>query len=139
LAGPFDWLDQDNSIRTRETDVNTLSLNVSSLALFAQDALGGGLMQLLFPFLAIGILFYFLLIRPQKAEQNRRLAMLAEVKKNDHIITTGGIYGVVTNVQRDDDEITIKVDESTNTKLRVSLAAIAKVLVDDPSGDASKK
>ncbi len=123
--------------------MNTLSLNVSSLALFAQEAPGGvgggGLMELLLPFLAIGVLFYFLLIRPQKAEQNRRLAMLGEVKKNDRVITTGGIYGVVTNVQRDDDEITIKVDESTNTKLRVSLAAIAKVLVDEPSGDASKK
>ena len=121
--------------------MSTLYLNISSLALFAEKAPDplGGLSQLLLPFVAIGFLFYFLLYRPQKAEQNRRLEMLAEVKKNDRIITTGGVYGVVTNVQRDDDEVTIKVDESTNTKLRVSLGAIAKVLVDEPSGAASKK
>ncbi len=138
---PFGWLDQDNSIKTGGIAVNTLSLSIGSLALFAEKAPDplGGLGSLLLPFLAIGFLFYFLLYRPQKAEQNRRLEMLAEVKKNDRIITTGGVYGVVTNVQRDDDEVTIKVDESTNTKLRVSLGAIAKVLVDEPSGDASKK
>ena len=59
--------------------------------------------------------------------------MLAAVKKNDRVITAGGIYGVVTNVHREADEVTIKVDEATNTKLRLTLSSIARVLGDEPS------
>jgi len=98
--------------------VDTLFHHIGSLALFAQDAAnnagdktpGNPLLELAVPFLAIGFLFYFLLYRPQKAEQKRRLEMLQGVQKNDRVITTGGIYGLVTNVQREDDEVTIKVD-----------------------------
>ncbi len=98
-----------------------------------------GLLNMLFPFIAIFALFYFLFLRPQRREQSRRQAMLEAVKKNDRIITTGGIYGVVTNVHREADEVTIKVDESTNTKLRLTLGAIARVLGDEPSDDAAGK
>ena len=65
--------------------------------------------------------------------------MLQGVQKNDRVITTGGIYGLVTNVQREDDEVTIKVDESTNTKLRVSLGAIGKIIRDEDSDEPDKK
>ena len=95
--------------------------------------------SLLLPMLAIGFLFYFLLIRPQRQEQRRRQAMLGGVKKNDRVVTVGGIYGVVTNVHREADEVTIKVDETTNTKLRVTLASIARIMGDEPSGGPSSK
>ena len=127
--------------------VDTLLHHIGSLALFAEKAAdnpagkGGDspIMQLVVPFVAIGFLFYFLLYRPQKAEQKRRLEMLQGVKKNDRVITTGGIYGIVTNVQREDNEVTIKVDESTNTKLRVTLGDIRTIVVDEPSGESAKK
>ena len=80
------------------------------------------------PFIAIGVLFYFLMIRPQRREQSRRQTMLDAVQKNDHVVTIGGIYGVVTNVHREADEVTLKVDEATNTKLRVTLSSIARVI-----------
>ncbi|MBN2473872.1 MAG: preprotein translocase subunit YajC [Pirellulales bacterium] len=94
-------------------------------------------MSLLFPFLAIGFLFYFLLIRPQRQEQGRRQAMLAAVKRNDRVITAGGIYGVVTNVHAEADEVTVKVDEATNTKLRLTLSSITRVLSDEASDPKS--
>ena len=103
---------------------------------------GGGSLDFtvsILPFVAIGLLFYFLLIRPQRQEQSRRQAMLATVKKNDRVITSGGIYGVVTNVHREADEVTIKVDEATNTKLRVTLSSIARILGDEPSDESSSK
>jgi len=59
--------------------------------------------------------FYFIIMRPHSREQSRRKAMLAAVKKNDRVLTIGGIYGVVTNVHREADEVTLKVDEATNT------------------------
>ena len=53
------------------------------------------------------------------------------LKKNDRVVTIGGIYGTVVNVQKDLDEVTIKVDENTNTKLRMQRAAIARVIASD--------
>jgi len=119
----------------------------TDLMLFAADgaqgapqAPGPSLFITLLPWLAIGFLFYYLLIRPQRQEQTRRQAMLAAVKKNDRIITTGGIYGVVANVHTEADKVTIKVDETTNTKLDISLGAIARVLGDEtPNGKSSQK
>jgi preprotein translocase subunit YajC len=63
--------------------------------------------------------------------------MLGNMKKNDRIVTVGGIMGVVTNVDRDKNEVTIKVDESSGTKLRMTLGSIARVVVDDPSKQSS--
>ena len=90
------------------------------------------------PLILIGFLFYFLLMRPQKKEQARRRMMLSGIKKNDRVVTAGGIYGVVTNVRAEDDEVTIKVDETTNTKLRVTLSSIGRVLGEESSHQNSK-
>jgi preprotein translocase subunit YajC len=114
--------------------------------LFAEAAPEGGgkengpsLLTALFPFIAIFLLFYLLMIRPQKREQGRRLEMLAAVKKNDRVLTAGGVYGVVVNVRREADEVTLKVDETTNTKIRVTLTSIARVLGDEPSESPAEK
>jgi preprotein translocase subunit YajC len=117
---------------------------VGGAALFAEDPpkAGGGegsFFITIFPFVIIFVLFYFLLIRPQKREQGRRQEMLAGVKKNDRVVTVGGIYGVVTNVHREADEVTIKVDEATNTKLRITLSSIGRILGDEPSGEPAAK
>ena len=87
---------------------------------------------------AIVILFYFMLIRPERRRQNQQKLLIENLKKNDRVVTVGGIYGVVTNVQRESDAVTIKVDEETNAKLRVSMAAIQRVIVDEPAGDKAK-
>jgi preprotein translocase subunit YajC len=115
-----------------------------SLALLAADEQqkpAGGMDALLplLPFVAIFVLFYFLLIRPQRRDQSRRQQMLGGVKKNDRVVTIGGVYGVVSNVNREADEVTIKVDESTNTKLRVTLSSIGRILGDAPSDESVKK
>ncbi len=113
---------------------NTISVLLFPLA--ADPANGSGLLAL-WPIVAIALLFYFLLIRPQRREQSQREAMLAGLKKNDHVITIGGIHGVVTNIRREADEVTLKVDEATNTKLRVTVGAIARVVAEEPSADSS--
>jgi preprotein translocase subunit YajC len=106
----------------------------------AQDATPPGAQLFTFlPFILIIVLFYFLMIRPQKREQSRRQIMLDGIKKNDRVVTIGGIYGVVTNVQRESDEVTIKVDETTNTKLRITLSSIARVVGDGSAEDTSTK
>jgi preprotein translocase subunit YajC len=94
---------------------------------------------MLWPLLAIGLLFWFLLLRPQQQERKRRQSLLSGLKKNDRVVTVGGIYGVVSNVDREHDEVTMRVDEAANVKLRVTVSSIARVLVDESSdGSASK-
>lgn len=121
-----------------------MSTFLTNLTLLAADAPqgqdgAGSLLGMLPMFLAVGFLFYFLMIRPQKRQQQQRQAMLAAVKKNDRVITAGGIHGVVTNVHAEADEVTIKVDENTNTKLRMTLSSISRILGDEASNDSFKK
>ena len=93
------------------------------------------------PMLIIMVLFYFMLIRPQKRKEQELREMVRNVKENDRVVTIGGIYGVVTNVQRDADRLTIRVDESTGAKLKVNMSAIARVLTGDEqeSGTSASK
>jgi preprotein translocase subunit YajC len=84
------------------------------------------------PLVAVAVLFYFMLIRPQKREQNNRQSMLRALKKNDRVVTIGGIIGTVVNIS-DGDEITLRVDD--NTRLRFMRSAIQRVLTADNEGD----
>jgi len=85
-----------------------------------------GMGSMLFPLVLMGGIFYFLLIRPQSKEKKRRAQMLSGMKKNDRVVTIGGILGTVTSVR--DDEVTLKVDESSNTKITFSRASIQRIL-----------
>jgi preprotein translocase subunit YajC len=76
-------------------------------------------------FAMLGIVFWFMLIRPQSREKKQRAAMLAALKKNDRVVTVGGIVGTVLQVK--EDEVTLKVDESSNTKITFIRSAIQTV------------
>lgn len=78
------------------------------------------------PFVAIAIIFYFLLIRPQRREQASRESMLAALKKNDRVVTIGGIIGNVANISSDGQEVTIKVDD--NTRIKFIRSSIQRVV-----------
>ncbi len=77
----------------------------------------------IFPILLIFLIFYFLLIRPQQKKQKAHEQMLASVKKNDEVITAGGIHGTVVNVK--DTTVILKVDD--NTKIEFQKSAIAQI------------
>jgi preprotein translocase subunit YajC len=72
---------------------------------------GSGAMVLFIQMAAFAAIFYFLLIRPQKKEQERHREMLSAIGKGDEIVTNGGIVGKVVSVK--DDQLTIKSGEST--------------------------
>jgi preprotein translocase subunit YajC len=79
----------------------------------------------LFPLAMMAVVFYFLLIRPQSRDKKRRAEMIKAIKKNDRVVTIGGIVGTVVSVK--DDDITLKVDESSNTKITFTRSAIQRV------------
>jgi preprotein translocase subunit YajC len=78
-----------------------------------------------FPLIMIFIIFYFLLIRPQKKAEKERKAMLKNIKKNDEIVFSGGIHGVVLNVK--DKTITVRIDDDVKIELdREAISHIEK-------------
>jgi len=78
---------------------------------------------------AIFAIFYFLLIRPQRKEQERHRTMIAELKKGDEVVTNGGIIGTVVHVQ--EDRLTIKTGE--NTRIVVERGRVARVVTGQDS------
>jgi preprotein translocase subunit YajC len=99
------------------------------------NAPGGIGLSMLMPFALIGLLFYFLILRPEKRKQADHKSLLEAIKKNDRVVTIGGIYGVVANVQRDADRVSLKIDEANNTKIDVTFSAIARVISDEPAAE----
>jgi len=98
---------------------------------FAQGL--SGMMPMLITMGAIFIIFYMLMIRPQKKKEQERRAMIEAIKKNDEVVTIGGIHGVVTGLR--EDEVTLKVDEASNVKLRMARSAISRVVSKSGSPD----
>ena len=81
------------------------------------------------------IIGYFLLFNPERKRRAETQRMLDELKKNDRIVTIGGIYGTVVTAAKDSEEVTIRVDENSNTKLRVLRSAISRVITDESTAD----
>ncbi len=77
------------------------------------------------------VLMYLILFRgPQKQKQQRK-QLVQSLQKNDRVQTIGGIIGIVMDIK--DDEITLKVDESNNTKIKIIPSAISRNLSKDKS------
>ena len=75
------------------------------------------------PILLIFLVFYFFIIRPQKKREDERKRMIEAVRKDDKVITAGGLHGTVTKV----DEASVLVEVATNVKLRIEKSALASV------------
>lgn len=80
------------------------------------------LLQLM-PIFLIFIVFYFLLIRPQQKQEKERQAMLKNIKKNDEVVTAGGLHGVVLNLK--DKTVTARIDD--NVKVEIDRSAISRI------------
>jgi preprotein translocase subunit YajC len=94
---------------------------------YAQAVPGtGGPSQLIsfLPLLLVFVIFYFLLIRPQQKKAKEHQQMLSKLKKNDEVMTSGGIYGKVTNLA--DNVVTLEV--APNVRIRVHRPQISAVV-----------
>lgn len=83
---------------------------------------GGGLGIFIFQAAAIMAIFYFLIIRPQRRQQDAHKRLLASLQKGDHVVTSGGIMGEVVYLK--DDEVTIRSGESRLIVARPNIASI---------------
>lgn len=99
---------------------------------FAQDAAGSatdpmsGIVQLIPLLLIFGIMFYFMIFRPQQQRMKAHREMIAKVRRGDTVVTSGGLIGKVSKVVAEgDDELQLEIAEGT--RIRVSRQMIAEV------------
>ena len=76
---------------------------------------------------------YFLLLRPQRQQEAKRRAMIDALKKNDKVVTSGGIYGTVTSVDPTSDRVVLRVDDEKGVKVAFTRASVARVI--EPSAE----
>lgn len=113
---------QENQTATQQNGANGTDTETDT-----PPAPGFAPQQLIFLLVIVAIM-YLLLFRGPRKKQQEHQKMVAALSKNDRVRTIGGIFGTVLDVR--DDEIILKIDESTNTKMRVTPSAIATVLKD---------
>ncbi len=92
---------------------------------FLMAAQGNPMMQFLPLLIIMFAIMYFLIIRPQKTKEKKRLAMISNVRKQDKIVTTGGVHGVVTSVK--ESEVVVRVDDAKDVKLKIDKSAITSI------------
>lgn len=105
--------------------MSVLKTAVSNLLTFAQAELPaaggeatvpaeqGNPLQLIVMLVVGGIMFYLMMIRPQQREQQERKTKLEALKKNDKVLTVGGIIGTIVGFSADTTRVTIRVDDGT--------------------------
>lgn len=133
------------------TFLTLLTYQISNAVLLAQDVADDGpaggdvdaianpkgspFMEVLPMLVGFVVLFYFIIVRPQQREQKQRLEKLNSLKKNDKVVTAGGIVGTITAFSDDGSTVTLKVDD--NTKIKFTRDSIRGPL-GEPEPDAKK-
>jgi len=87
------------------------------------------------PIILIFVVMYFLVIRPQQQKARDHRQMLDNLKKNDEVITAGGLYGKV--VQLSDRVVTLEI--APNVRVRVDRPQIAALAASAATGDSKEK
>jgi len=102
-----------------------------------QIGTGGGnqMVTMIVTFGLIIVIFYFLIIRPQRKKQKDTQSMLSTLRKGDKVATAGGIRGVVTAVK--ENTVTVKVDD--NTKIEFNKSAVSSVLERKESRESAEE
>ena|SRR5919202_1071564 len=95
---------------------------------------GGSAFSLVF-LLLIGVVFYFMLIRPQQRRARAQRELIQSVSVGDEVVTIGGLFGRV--VELDDDAVTLEV--APGTSLRFVRSAIARRITEDDEQDTEEE
>jgi len=101
---------------------------ISSLSLSIADAAASpsGISTLngVVPFVLVGVIFYFLIIRPQNQRQKQLQSLVSNLKTGDKVVTNGGIHGIIANVKEGS---TLSLKIADNVKIEIDKSSIASV------------
>jgi preprotein translocase subunit YajC len=103
------------------------------IVLAQADGGGGSALSLVVPLGLMGVLFYFLLIRPQQRRARAQRDLISSVEVGDEIMTAGGILGTVTGMDDDDELLTVEV--APGTRIRVVKRAVQQRFVEEDEAD----
>lgn len=101
---------------------------IGFLAQASEPSGGGGLIAFL-PLVLMGGVLYFIMIRPQKRQRQAQQSLLNSLEVGDEVITAGGIFGTIVDIDEDEDILTVEVAPGTN--LRMIRAGVSRKLVED--------
>jgi preprotein translocase subunit YajC len=82
----------------------------------ADSGSGGSLVGLALPLLMLGG-FYFLLIRPQRSRQRAQQALLASLEVGDEVLTSGGVFGTIVEIDDEENVVTVEIAPGTRVKM----------------------
>jgi len=82
------------------------------------------------PIAGIGFLYYFIMLQPLRKKKREDTMMKSKLKKNDRIITFGGIHGTVVAAPAESNVLTIKIDESGTTRIKINRSAVLTVITE---------
>jgi len=99
---------------------------------FLQQFLGNPINLVLFSL----ILFFLLVAQPQRKQMKKQQQLLAGLKKNDRVITSGGIHGTVVSANTGEPTVSIRIDDNTGTRLTVNRESISTVASANSSDSA---
>ena len=94
------------------------------MLLTEEPVAGGGILMILYMVIIFGVM-WFIMIRPQKKEQKRIAAMLADLAVGDSVLTNSGFYGVIIDIT--DDTVIIEFGNNKNCRIPMQKSAIAQV------------
>ncbi len=103
-----------------------------NLLLSSAAGTGGNLAMIVVYIVLIGAMFYFMMFRPQKKEQNRMKAMLDALEVGDSVLTNSGFYGVVIDITED----TVIVEFGSNKNCRIPMQKTAIAQIEKPESAA---
>ncbi|MCI6377542.1 MAG: preprotein translocase subunit YajC [Clostridiales bacterium] len=93
----------------------------------------GEMLSMLLPLVLMFVVFYFLLIRPQKKKDKKVKEMLAALKAGDRVCTIGGIYGTITNIKDDTIELSVGRDNVKLVFARWAIRNVEEVAIENDS------
>jgi preprotein translocase subunit YajC len=105
---------------------------IGLLAQASDTSSGSGLVAFL-PLILMGGVLYFIMIRPQKRQRQAQQALLNSLEVGDEVMTAGGIFGTIVDIDEDEDVLTVEVAPGMN--LRMIRAGISRKLVEDDYED----
>jgi preprotein translocase subunit YajC len=87
------------------------------------------------PLILMFVIFYFLLIRPQQKRSKEHRQMVANLKKGDRIITSGGIHGRITGM----DDVTLTVEIADKVRVKVARGNVSALVQPGSQSQSGKK
>jgi preprotein translocase subunit YajC len=96
------------------------------LPLLAQEQQSAPSWATFLPFIIMGVML-LMFFRASSKQRKELQNALSALKKNDKVVTSGGLLGVVVAIKENEDEVTLKVDDTSNTRLRVLKSSIVRI------------